>query len=600
MKKNLGHTFHIPVLGVGYSVDAPAKVSKFGISSVISLVDDTLLEHLRKYYSGKMGKPYQQIATSEEDSRARRVTAYLNMINQIVKEQFEKLKCSAFEAGSEITKYFEMLPDMCELKKKYNEMISSADTKIKNKLQNWLRENIYPGSIDVNIMTKLDKANFSHDGTQLPSEFNDAHASLRGFALSDLESTIIFSAGMNPKLFSHMESFKDFYPMPDGSFKKKIAIKVSDFRSAFIQGKFLAKKGLWVSEYRIESGLNCGGHAFASDGFLLGPILEEFKNRKNELVNSLKEILIPALNKKEIHVENEKLNFKVTVQGGVGKTEEHEFLLRYYGVESVGWGSPFLLVPEVINVDPDTLQKLCAAGEDDLYLSNVSPLGVPFNSLRNNTKDIEKTDRLERGKPGSPCTKKFLVSNKNYTEKPICTASIEFMKKISILKESEETEDKFNEEFEKASEKVCLCEGLSASTLLNYNIEDAKQSRAVSICPGPNLAYYSKVSTLKDMVDHIYGRINLITDPERPNMFIKELMLNIDFIEKKIEAGLKSFTAQTEEYVNTYYNNLHEGLDYYRKIVPEIIEETEMVKLKILESFDVLEQRLLLHSLQSV
>ena len=81
MNKNLGHTFHIPVLGVGYSVDAPAKVSKFGISSVISLVDDTLMEHLRKYYSGKMGKPYQQIATSEEDSRARRVTAYLNMIN---------------------------------------------------------------------------------------------------------------------------------------------------------------------------------------------------------------------------------------------------------------------------------------------------------------------------------------------------------------------------------------------------------------------------------------------------------------------------------------------------------------------------------------
>lgn len=493
-----------------------------------------------------------------------------------------------------------MLPDMSILKKKYNEMNSTTDAVIKNKLQNWLRENIYPGAIEVNIMTKLDKANYSHDGTQLPIEFNDAHASLRGFAMSDLESTIIFSAGMNPKLFSYMESCKDFFPLHDGSFKKKIAIKVSDFRSAFIQGKFLAKKGLWVSEYRVESGLNCGGHAFASDGYLLGPILEEFKNRNDELVKSLKEILIPALNKKEIPVDNEKLNFKVTVQGGVGKTEEHEFLRRYYGVESVGWGSPFLLVPEVMNVDPDTLHRLCEAGEDDLYLSNVSPLGVPFNSLRNNTKDIEKMDRLERRRPGSPCAKKFLVSNKNYTEKPICTASMEFMKKISVLKDNEETEDKFNEEFEKASEKVCLCEGLSASTYINYNIEEAKQSIAVSVCPGPNLAYYSKVSTLREMVDHIYGRINLITDPERPNMFIKELSLNIDFIEKKIEDSLNSISAQTEAYVTTYYTNLIDGLNYYRIIIPEIIEETEIVRSKILESLNLLEQRILLHSLQPV
>ena len=44
---------------------------------------------------------------------------------------------------------------------------------------------------------------------------------------------------------------------------------MSDFRSALIQGKFLAKKGLEVAEFRIESGLNCGGHAFATDGHLM-------------------------------------------------------------------------------------------------------------------------------------------------------------------------------------------------------------------------------------------------------------------------------------------------------------------------------------------
>ena len=38
------------------------------------------------------------------------------------------------------------------------------------------------------------------------------------------------------------------------------------------QSKVLAKKGIWVSEFRIESGLNCGGHAFAPGGY--APVLD--------------------------------------------------------------------------------------------------------------------------------------------------------------------------------------------------------------------------------------------------------------------------------------------------------------------------------------
>src|SRR5690606_22426871 len=99
---------------------------------------------------------------------------------------------------------------------------------------------------------------------------------------SDLCSSLVLSAGMNPRLYSYLEQFEAFYPDENGELKKKIALKVSDYRSAFIQGKFLAAKGLWVSEYRIESGLNCGGHAFATDGYLMGPILAEFRDKKEE------------------------------------------------------------------------------------------------------------------------------------------------------------------------------------------------------------------------------------------------------------------------------------------------------------------------------
>ncbi|MBI1937188.1 MAG: hypothetical protein HYS25_03610 [Ignavibacteriales bacterium] len=601
MIKSHGHKFHIPVLGVGFSVDAPVKVARFGISSVISLVDDTLMEQLRKHYLEKSGKQYIQITDAEEDPRAKRITAYLNTINQIVQQQFEKLRNSTFEFGSELNKYFEMLPDFSELKKRYKEMLNSSDERELESLRDYLRNNISHGSIDVNIMTKLDKANYNSKGEILPAEYNDAHAALRGFALSELEGSIIFSAGMNPKLYSYMETFKDFLPGAEGSFKKKIVIKVSDFRSALIQGKFLAKKGLWISEFRIESGLNCGGHAFATDGLLMGPILEEFKNRKDELLTTLKEMYLQALIKKEIQVDEGKLNIDITVQGGVGKSSEQNFLIRQYGVKSVGWGSPFLLVPEVMNVDDYTLQKLCDAGEDDFYLSDISPLGVPFNNLRDNSKDIEKWQKAENGKPGSACTKKFLLSNKEYSDKPICTASITYLKrKIADLKAGNLDESDLKTEINKAVDKACLCEGLTVPALIVNNIESPKQSRAVSVCPGPNLAYFSKTATLKEMIDHIYGRINLITHTNRPNMFVKELSLYIDYLQRKIEDGMKNFSSQTETYVDTFKTNLMEGIDYYKKLIPEITEEAESVREKIREDLEVLEQRLMSLALVSI
>jgi len=593
--KNINvHKFHIPVLGVGFSVDAPIKVARYGISSVISLGDDTLMEKLRKHYLTKFNKQYIPITNKENDPRAKRITAFLNMVNQIVKEQFEALRNSAFEVGSEINKYFDMLPDQSFLKSKYTEMLESKDSSIIQQLQKWLRDNIYHGSIDVNIMTKLDNTNYDSKNIVLPVEFNNAHAALRGFAQSDLESSIVFSAGMNPRLYSYIEKFNDFFPQPDGSLKKKIIIKVSDFRSAIIQGKFLAKKGLWVSEYRIESGLNCGGHAFASDGLLLGPILDEFKRRKNELILSMQELCHQVWEKRNINSANPDL--KITVQGGVGNSNEQNFLLRYYNVDSVGWGSPFLLVPEVINVDDDTLNKLCAAEEKDFYLSDVSPLGVPFNNLRQNEKDFEKNERVRLGKPGSPCTKNFLQFNKEYSEKPLCTASITFLnRKIKNLKEKFTEHTAFQNEYNKAVDKVCLCEGLTSSALIVNGIDTPKQSRAVAVCPGPNLAYFSKVSGLREMIDHIYGKINLITDLSRPNLFIKELSINIDYFIRKLEESVKPFSVQTEAFLNTYSANLFDGIKYYKNIIPEILEETEKVKQRMRTELEALELKLLSH-----
>jgi len=82
------HSFHIPVMGIGFSIDAPLKVSQYGIDSVISLVDDILLERLRKMYCDKFEIPYNEITDKTEDFRAKRITSYLNLINNLAKMKF--------------------------------------------------------------------------------------------------------------------------------------------------------------------------------------------------------------------------------------------------------------------------------------------------------------------------------------------------------------------------------------------------------------------------------------------------------------------------------------------------------------------------------
>ena len=267
-------------MGLAFTIDSPIKVAQYGISSVISIVEDRLIEMMRKVYYPATSKEYFPISTEEQDYRAKRITDYLNLVNTIVLEQVEKLKHAAFETGSDIVKYFEMLPEDSTMKIMYRQMMLITNQPEKEKLQAVLRSQIKPGSIDVNIMTKLDREQYDKNG-EPQVDGSEAVSALRGYVKSNLSgSSVIFSAGMNPRLYNYLEQCDELNINADGVFTKKIVIKVSDYRSALIQGKILAKKGLWVSEFRIESGLNCGGHAFATDGYLLGPILEEFKTNK--------------------------------------------------------------------------------------------------------------------------------------------------------------------------------------------------------------------------------------------------------------------------------------------------------------------------------
>lgn len=82
--------------------------------------------------------------------------------------------------------------------------------------------------------------------------------------------------------------------------------------------------------------------------------MEEFKQKKNELQASAYSLWTEALKQKGKIITSEPLEIKISVQGGLGTSEEHEFLLSNYNADSVGWGSPFLLVPEATSLDQET------------------------------------------------------------------------------------------------------------------------------------------------------------------------------------------------------------------------------------------------------
>ncbi len=563
------HSFHIPVMGLAFTVDSPVKVARFGISSVMSIIEDRLLEMMRNHYYSVLGEPYRPIKSDEPEYRARRITDYLNLVNRIVERQVASMKASDFTPGSDLVRYFELLPDDNEARQQYGRMLQTDNELEKHFLQRLLKKQLTPGCLDVNIMTKVDKNNSDASGNPI-EDGSDAVAALRGYANSDLKnSSVIFSAGMNPRVFNYLEKTTAFEARAWGLFDKKVVIKVSDYRSALIQGKLLAKKGIWVSEFRIESGLNCGGHAFATDGYLLGPILEEFKTKRVELSEILHGLYQAALETKGKKTFKQPHPIRITVQGGIGTNEEDAFLRQYYQADSTGWGTPFLLCPEATTVDHETLGLLAAADQSQLVLSKNSPLGIRFHYLKGTSSAKEKLNRIMAGKPGSPCTEKHLATNTEFTSEPICTASHKYQRlKIEQLKALNLPGDEYERQVEEVLAKECLCVGLSNAASINYGKTMVDNLHSVTICPGPNIAYFNKVVTLKEMTDHIYGRVNLLEGVHRPHMFINELTLYINYLREQVElAGHdeKKVTANAK-----FAANLLEGIAYYRSISDQI------------------------------
>jgi len=198
-----------------------------------------------------------------------------------------------------------------------------------------------------------------------------------------------------------------------------------------------------------------------------------------------------------------------------------------------------------------------------------------------------------RGRPGSACPKGHLVSNTEFTETPICTASRQYQKlKLEELTAQNLDEASYKRRFDAIIAKACICHDLGQPALTTNQIE-TRVPGFTAVCPGPNLAYFSKISTLKEMVDHIYGRTNLLNSTPRPNMFIKELGMYLDYLKKDISKSLECMNEQKIKYFTEFKNNLLDGIEYYRKLFPQMTEESLEYRTQTLNELEACHQRLL-------
>ncbi|MBN2192637.1 MAG: hypothetical protein JW751_07450 [Polyangiaceae bacterium] len=563
---NPHHTFHIAVMGIGFTIDTPLRVSRYGISSAISLVDDLLIEQLRRDWCERLGQPYQPIMEGA-DLRARRIAAYLTLVGRECRRRFAELQAGRFDDPQGILRYLELLPPDAPLVEDFRRWRTIQPGPDRTELETRIRAGLVPGDVDVNIMTKLDRA-VDERGRPRPSGESDAVAALRGFAMSELEGAVILSAGLNPRVSGAIAEYDDFFPVAGISPKKRVILKVSDLRSAQVQGKLLSRRGIWVSEYRIESGLNCGGHAFPTVGVLFAPILESFRDHRDTISTGLFPGYAKALAARGLPEPRAVPPVRITAQGGIGTATEDRLVREYFGLDGTGWASPFLMVPEVSNVSETTLRALQAAKPGDIRITWGSPLGVPFWSLRTSGSEVAHRQRIEAGRPGSPCPKGHIALDQEFGEVPLCRASRGYQRRKLAQVDAQPPTDVAGAAARgrlraRILSPTCICHDLGGDVKRLRGIEE---DVTPSICPGPNTRWFQRQMTLEEMVGHVYGKVDMRTDRSRPHQLVTEAELYVEYLERELEEYGTPLGQRRPAYFVEYVQNLLDGLTRSQKI----------------------------------
>jgi hypothetical protein len=76
-------------------------------------------------------------------------------------------------------------------------------------------------------------------------------------------------------------------------------------------------------------------------------------------------------------------------------------------------------------------------------------------------------------------------------------------------------------------------------------------------------------------VGHIYGRCNLLNETVRPNMFVSELKMYIDYLGNQIGDTVLGIIERKMSYFQEFRANLDDGILFYHQMVPFLVEYTQ-------------------------
>jgi hypothetical protein len=92
------------------------------------------------------------------------------------------------------------------------------------------------------------------------------------------------------------------------------------------------------------------------------------------------------------------------------------------------------------------------------------------------------------------------------------------------------------------------------------------------------------------MVQHIYGNTNILSDNQRPNMFINELKMYVDYLKRKLQIQLlrsriprlkmEQFQKKCSGRID-YYHNLFTTSSFFRNGLQTISLQLQHYKLEL-------------------
>ena len=94
------------------------------------------------------------------------------------------------------------------------------------------------------------------------------------------------------------------------------------------------------------------------------------------------------------------------------------------------------------------------------------------------------------------------------------------------------------------------------------------------------------------MVDHIYGKINIIDRTDRPHMFIKELTLYVNYLVDNINELHGTISEKQVKYFQKFRENLLDGIKYYHELFSNAEQTFQDLKIDALLQLEEIENTL--------